>query len=135
MNFDIFLNTLTPQHQKPEKKQKRLRSPTKHQSLRSKDIDSRCLDGPWMIPGSKKRRFSNENHIKIIENWIKEAMICFFLDSGRNLQSRTPPNMAAKAFCECKKSILWFCGGEKSGEFSGSLRRFEISDLGNVVVF
>ena len=29
-----------------------------------------------------------------------------FLDAGRNLQSSTPPNMAAKAFYEGKKSIF-----------------------------
>ena len=56
----------------------------------------------------------------------------FFLDAGRNLQSRTPPNMAAKGFYEGKTSIL---GGKKCREFSGSLRRFEISDFGKVVFF
>ena len=43
----------------------------------------------------------------------------FFLDAGRNLQSRTPPNMAAKAFYEGKKSI--FLGGVTSaGNFPGA---------------
>ena len=54
----------------------------------------------WKILGKNKKR-------TMYKNQMKEAMICFFLDAGRNLQSSTPPNMAAKGFYEGKKSNLW----------------------------